>query len=137
MLFDLPTIIKRVDGLEELTVPFTREEIDQVVKEMPIDRAPSPDGSNRCFMKSCWHIIREDFYNLIMDFYAGDLDIESLNTGFITLIPKCQSPENINDYCPITLLNYCLNIKTKLLANRLQRVILWIVHHNQYGFLWG
>jgi hypothetical protein len=135
MLFDLEAIIKKVEGLEELTVPFTTDEIDQAVKEMPTDRAPGPDGFNGCFLKSCWHIVKHDFYKLIMDFYEGDLDLESLNTGFITLIPKCQSPETVNDYRPITLLNCCLKLLTKLLANRLQRVILRIVHKNQYGFL--
>lgn len=40
-----------------------------------------------------------------------------------------------NDYRPITLLNCCLKIITKLLANRLQKLILKIVHRNQYGFL--
>ncbi|XP_073357917.1 uncharacterized protein [Aegilops tauschii subsp. strangulata] len=65
------------------------------------------------------------------------LDLESLNTGFIALIPKIQSLETVNDYRPITLLNCCLKILTKLLANRLQRVILKIIHRNQYGFLKG
>jgi hypothetical protein len=70
-----------------------------------------------------------------MDFYEGGLDLESLNTSFITLVPKCQSPESVNDYRPITLLNYCLKMLTKLLANHLQRVILHIIHANKYGFL--
>lgn len=137
MLFNLPQIIKKVQGLEELTVPFTKEEIDKVVKEMPSDRAPGPDGFNGCFLKSCWHIIKEDFYKLCFDFYEGNLDLQSLNSGFITLIPKVQSPESANDYRPITLLNCYLKIITKLLANHLQCVILRIVHRNQYGFLKG
>lgn len=137
MMFDLMAIIKRIEGLDELTVPFTREEVDQVVKELPNDRGPGPDGFNGCFLKSCSSIVKEDFYKFIMDFYDGNLDLESLNTAFITLIPKCQSPETSNDYRPITLLNCCLKILSKLLANRLQHLILKIVHHNQYGFLHG
>ena len=43
----------------------------------------------------------------------------------------------MNDYRPITLLNCCLKLITKLLANRLQKVILRIVDKNQYGFLKG
>lgn len=104
---DLPSIIKKVEGLDELTVPFTKDEIDAVVKEMPYDRAPGPDGFNGCFLKSCWHIIKEDFYKLCLDFYDGKLNLESLNEGFITLIPKVQSPVTTNDYRPITLLNCC------------------------------
>ena len=49
----------------------------------------------------------------------------------------CNSPETENDYRPITLLNCCLKLITKLLANWLQKVILKIIHKNQYGFLKG
>ena len=119
MKFDLSRIIKKVEGLEELTIPFTHDEIDRVVREMPSDRAPGPDGSNGCFLKSCWHIIKEDFYRLCKDFYEGVIDLQSLNSGFITLIPKTQSPETANDFRPITLLNCCLKLITKLLTNRL------------------
>jgi retron-type reverse transcriptase len=43
----------------------------------------------------------------------------------------------VNDFRPITLLNCYLKIITELLANRLQKVILPIIHKNQYGFLKG
>lgn len=135
--FDLARIIKRIKGLDELTVPFTEHEIDRVVRELPSNRAPGPDGFNGCFLKSCWHIIKTNFYKLCADFHQGNLDLESINAGFITLIPKIQSPEGPNDYRPITLLNCCLKLLTKLLANRLQKVILRIIHRNQYGFLKG
>ena len=49
MKFDLARIIKKVEGLDVPTKPFTHEEIDRVVKEMPSDRAPGPDGFNGCF----------------------------------------------------------------------------------------
>ena len=104
---------------------------------MKNNKAPGPDGFNGCFLKSCWHIIKHDFYTLCADFYDGKLDLQSLNSGFITLIPKSYSPETANDYRPITLLNCCLKLITKLLANRLQKVILKIIHKNQYGFLKG
>ena len=44
-------------------------------------------------------------------------------------------PLTPNDFRPISVLNGVLKIITKLLANRLQRVILQMVHINQYGFL--
>ena len=47
------------------------------------------------------------------------------------------SQETVNDFRPITLLNCWLKLITKLLANRLQKIILQIVHRNQYGFLHG
>jgi hypothetical protein len=55
--------------------------------------------------------------------------------GYVTLIPKVPSPTRVNDFWPITLLNFVLKILTKLLANRLQALVLKIVHKNKYGFL--
>jgi hypothetical protein len=137
MLFDLESLIHPISGLEELFVPFTTQEIDAVINNMPLDKAPGPDGFNGQFLKSCWHIIKEDIYKLCYEFYEGNLNLESINMGHITLIQKIQNPEGVNDFRPITLLNCVLKILTKLLANRLQKVVLKIVHKNQYGFLKG
>lgn len=43
----------------------------------------------------------------------------------------------MNDYRPISLLTSALKLLTKLVANRLQSVILSVVHANQYGFIKG
>ena len=77
------------------------EEIDRVIKGIRTDRAPGPNGFNGQFLKSCWHIIKEDIYTLCNDFHARKLDLESINMGHITLIPKINSPGGINDYRPI------------------------------------
>jgi hypothetical protein len=63
MQFDLACLITGVPGLEELTTPFLKEEIDLVIKEMPADRAPGPDGFNGMFLKKCWSIIKDDSMN--------------------------------------------------------------------------
>jgi retron-type reverse transcriptase len=75
---------------------------------------------------------------LCNDFANGNLNLESIyTTSLITLIPKKDNPLGVNDYMPISLLNYSLKFLTKLLANRLQSVILEVVHPNQYGFIKG
>ena len=137
MRFSLPDIIQRHANLDQLTDPFTHAEIDDVIKDMPSDRAPGPDGFSGAFLKACWPLIKNYFYNLCSQFHVGDLDLTSINDGLITLIPKIHSPLSVNDYRPITLLNCCLKLITKLLATRLQKIILNIVHRNQYGFLKG
>jgi hypothetical protein len=58
-----------------------------------------------------------------------------LNSSFIALVPKIQSPADVNDYRLISLLGGPIKILTKLLANRVQKVITKLVHVNQYGFI--
>jgi hypothetical protein len=53
----------------------------------------------------------------------------------LTLIPKKPSPEIVNDYRPISVVNISPKLVSKLLADRLQTVIIELVHKNQYGFI--
>jgi hypothetical protein len=138
MLFNLESLyghLNNEDMMQSLEIPFSDQEIEEVIKNLPNDKSPGPDGFNNEFIKSCWPIIGQDVKDLIMDFYDEKISLESINSSLITLIPKCQNPTNANDFRPISLLNSVLKIITKLLANRLQKIILKLVHKNQYGFL--
>jgi hypothetical protein len=136
ILFDLNDLI-RVVPLPGMDAPFSKEEIDLALKEMPPDHALGPDGFNGFFFKKCWHQIKDDFYRLCDCFYSGNINLECINGSFIVLIPKRDNPQTPNDFRSISLLNLSLKLITKLLANRLQKVILSVVHANQYGFLKG
>jgi hypothetical protein len=43
---------------ESLEVPFSKEEIVKVVKDMPNEKSHGPDGFNNEFIKSCWLWVR-------------------------------------------------------------------------------
>lgn len=134
--YELSSLLQQSD-LSDLDEPFSKEEIDAAVKEMPSSHAPGPDGFNVFFMKKCWHIISEDLYKLYQQFYDNLVNLTPINGSYITLIPKSESPRTVNDFRPISLLNYSLKLLTKILANRLQKVILTLVHTNHYGFIKG
>ena len=55
MLFNLQTLMDAHE-LDELVAPFTDEEMDGTAKELPVDKAPGPDGFNGMFIKKCWHM---------------------------------------------------------------------------------
>jgi hypothetical protein len=135
MVFDLQSLVSVVLELEELTLPFLHIEIDEIVRRMPTEKALGPDGFNSMFMKRCWHIIKHDFYAFCDEFYNGSANLECISNSFITLVPKVSNPETISDYRPILLLNVGLKLLTKILAYRLQLVILKLVPNNQYGFI--
>jgi hypothetical protein len=68
-------------------------------------------------------------------FFNGVVDIQAINNFFITLVPKVNKPFTVNEFKPISLINYIVKIITKLLGDRLQSVIIPLIHHNQYGFI--
>jgi hypothetical protein len=114
---------------------FSDKEIQDVIKQLPNDKSSGPDGFNNEFIKSCWQIISEDVKQLIRDFFEGKINLESINSSFITLIPKTDSPSSASDFRPISLLNSVMKIITNLLANRLQGIILDLVHKINMVFL--
>jgi hypothetical protein len=134
MFFNIHELVQQ-HNLHHIETPFTREDIDNVVKRLPTDIAPGPDGFNGLFIKKAWHIIKEDIYQLCFDFFNGAVDIQAINTSFITLIPKVNSHTGVNNFRPISLINCVVKIITKLMGERLQSVIIPLVHHNQYGFI--
>jgi hypothetical protein len=75
------------------------------------------------------------FFALCDEFYSGYANLDWLNTSYITLIPKTNSPETVSDYRPISLMNISPKIFSKILVERLQRKIISLVHRNQYGFI--
>jgi hypothetical protein len=135
--FDLLELLIRNEDLQGLDSPFTKQEIDNIIKSLPSDKSPGPDGFNTNFIKKCWHIIAQDFYDLCEKFYQEEVCLRSINGSFIVLIPKKENPQKVGDYRPVSLLNNSMKILTKLLANRLQSFMTRLVHRNQYGFIKG
>ena len=103
---------------DQLTRPFDLEEIREVVFSMKHNRAPGPDSIPAEFFQEFWDTIKNDLFNLFQDFHAGTLNIERLNFGVVTLIPKVPNAIDIKAFRPICLLNVCYKIITKVLTNR-------------------
>lgn len=121
--------------LQHLEDPFTVDEIDRIVRALPNNKSPGSDGFNNKFTKAAWSVIKHDFYKLCQDFYSNSVGLRSINSSYITLIPKVDNPKYVGDYRPISLLNTSVKMITKLLANRLQSAIIPLIHRNQNGFI--
>ena len=105
---NLGVMDRRSFNLSELERPFSEDELWNAIKQLPTGKLLGSDGFSLEFLRSCWPIIKEDFYKLCEQFHQGGLNMESINEGYITLIPKITSPSTVNDFRPITLLNCCL-----------------------------
>ena len=69
--------------------------------------------------------------------YAGDLPLFSLNFGVITLIPKVQEANVIQQYQSICLPNTSFKIFTKVATNRLKSVADHVISPTQITFMRG
>jgi hypothetical protein len=70
-----------------------------------------------------------------MEFFENKVNLAAINSSYIVLVPKISSPITVSDFRPISLLNCCVKLLTKLLVERLQLIILKIIHKNKYGFI--
>jgi hypothetical protein len=123
-------------NLDVLDSPFTQDEIASVIKEMPTEKAPGPDGFIGLFYKKCWTVIKEDLTQAIWSFYSHrTAKLSLINEANIVLLPKNQVAATISDYRPISLINSVAKIITKLLANRLAPHMNELVSSAQNAFI--
>ena len=122
--------------LEALDMPFTEEEVWHIIKNLPSDKAPGPDGFTGRFYKSCWPIIKEDVMAALHTIWGRNFrNLWLLNLAYITLIPKKSEAEQVKDFRPISLVHSFAKLVTKILANRLASRLDAMVSPNQSAFI--
>jgi hypothetical protein len=52
-------------------LPFQEKEMDDIIKDMPADRAPGPDGFNGMFKKHAGQFSRKSFISWLLIFRRG------------------------------------------------------------------
>jgi hypothetical protein len=72
---------------------------------------------------------------VVLDFMNSDRFDSVLNTNNIALIPKVKNPLRLTKYRPISLCYVLYKIIAKVLANRLKKVLPFIISHNQSAFV--
>lgn len=87
MEYDLDTILQS-HSLDHLDTDFSQQEIEAVIRGLSNSYAPGPDGFNGMFIKKCWDIIKDDFFRLFNDFCQSNIDLRSINSSIIAMIPK-------------------------------------------------
>jgi len=59
------------------------------------------------------------------------------NASFISLIPKVDNPQGLDEYRPISLVGSMYEIISKILSKRLQKVLYKIIDNKQSAFIEG
>ena len=120
----------------DLSNPFTSEEIRQAFLDMNRLSSPGPDGFGPSFYRSFWPSIKHAILPLFAQFHQGIADLERLNRAHIVLLPKNTSPSSPEAFRPISLQNCPIKAIANL-TSRLKPLIPISVHGNQTGFITG
>jgi len=67
------------------------------------------------FFKDFWDVLKIDLLNFFAEFYRHGKLTKGLNSTFIALIPKVDSPQRVADFRPISLVSSVYKILSKVL----------------------
>ena len=89
------------------------------------------------FFQSFWSVVGGDNSMVILNCLNNFHIPSKLNRPFVTLIIKVKSLERIFEYRPISFCNVLYKLVSKVVANRLKKVLPLIVFENQSAFQAG
>jgi hypothetical protein len=129
----------RVSAAENLhlALTFSKEELEEVVKEIKTDTAPGLDGFPVAFFQRCWSLVKHGVLHILNDFILVRIDIARLNFGVLSLIPQVSGADKITQYMPIALINVIFKIVSKHFASKLDPIAHRVISQNQTAFIKG
>jgi hypothetical protein len=121
----------------DLLQPFTEMEVGTAIHQMAPMKAPGPDGFDVYFFQQNWAIVEKEVCKAELFSLNSGVINKELNSTYIALIPKIKNPTNVTDFRPISLCNVLYKIISKVLANRLKKVLPSIISPYQSAFIPG
>ena len=117
--------------------PLTEKECKQAMLDFAHNKAPGSDGLNIEFYQFFWTEIKVLLVNSLNESFENNELTNTQRQAIIKLLYKKGDRTNLENWRPISLLNYDYKIAASVLAKRLQRVISTLISSDQVGYIKG
>ena len=119
---------------DELLGEFRAEEAKIALNQMHPTKAPGLDGMSPIFFQKYWDVVGpSEVTNVLQTLRTGVMP-NGLNETFVCLIPKVNCPQKITEFRPISLCNVVYKLISKILANRMKKILLKVISESQKCF---
>ena len=120
---------------EDLTTPVTEWKVKLAIFAMHPEKAPGPDGMTTLFYQKSWDTVKEDLTRMVNQFLFEGTMAQELNDTNICLIPKTTKPNEMTKFRPISLCNVSYKIISKVLCQRLKKILSQRISETQSAFV--
>ena len=134
--FNFPRLSQ--EEIEIMNNPIPSTGIEAVIKNLPKNKSPGPDG----FTGEFYQTFREELMSILLKLFQKISEEGTFPNSFykatITLTPKPDKDNTKKEkYRPDSLMNIDAKILNKILANRIQQHIKNLMYNDQVLFITG
>ncbi|VFQ96159.1 unnamed protein product [Cuscuta campestris] len=95
------------------------------------------DGYNDFFFRQAWDVVKIDVVKAVQEFFMGIPLPKVFGSTLITLIPKVEGAITLDQFRPISLSTFFSKILSRILSDRLKKVLPSLISPEQAAFQSG
>ncbi|CAI5482211.1 unnamed protein product [Closterium sp. Yama58-4] len=118
-----------------LAADWTEAEVKQAFKALADGKSPGKDGLPKELFERHWDVLGKDFLRMAQSFVVSASIPASIKEAVTILLHKKGEKDKLDNYRPITLLNFTYKVLARVVANRMKLHLHKVISAEQYGFI--